>query len=475
MKRSPMLIRRRPLVLEDLESRSMLAAVATAAGGIINIVGDNLANDVRVNAGAVPGQFVVTGVTGAPKTFNNIAGIYADLKGGNDFFKVGTSGEPAELLGNITVLLGAGSDQANFRVNSLGTVMVDGGLQANALAQNDVVDVNNSILGGLVVNLWAGDDSLVITNSAILNLVANLGVNALLPGQTDSDQAFIESSAIGNAAITLGTAANGGTNLVDSSSTVFGALTIIGGNKSDGIFLDSSEECGVGQQLRFGLVDLVDDLEPLLESFAARFNVEALLNRLDSLLGTIAAAQGIDLEGLDLSQLWAQGVDPSDALNALFVRLEEEGLNFCDIGQQTTVVTNLVVNTLAGNDFVQIGQGLLTAPAAAELPDPEELLIKALNADVLVLGTATINTGDGHDGVELNRLFVGVALTVLLGTGNDTLCVNDVTAAVVIFDGGAGFDELLFDFDGVRDELTGYLSYTQLGFEFIGACFQNED
>ena len=475
MKRSRLPIRPRPLVFEDLESRSMLAAVATAAGGIINIVGDNLANDVRINAGAVPGQFVVTGVTGAPKTFNNITGIMANLLGGNDFFKVGTSGEPAEVLGNITVLLGPGSDQANFRVNSLGTVMVDGGLQANALAQNDVVDVNNSILGGLVVNLWAGNDGLVITNSAILNLVANLGVNSLLPGQTDSDEVFIESSAIGNAAITVGTAANGGANFFDGSSTVFGALTITGGNKSDLIFLDSAEECGIGQQLRLGLVDLVDDLEPLLESFAARFNVEALLNRLDSVLGTVAAASGIDLEGLDLSQLWAQGVDPSDALNALFVRLEEEGLSFCEIGQQTTVVTNLVVNTLAGNDFVQIGQGLLTAPAALELPDPEELLLKALNADVLVLGTATINTGDGHDGVELNRLFVGVALTVLLGAGNDSLCVNDVTAAVVVFLGGAGFDELLFDFDGVRDELTGYLSYTQLEFEFIGACFVNED
>ncbi len=473
MKRSRLPIRPRPLVLEDLESRSMLAAVATAVGGIINIVGDNLANDVRVHAGAVPGQFVVTGVTGAPKTFNNITGISADLKGGNDFFKVGTSGEPAEVLGNITVLLGPGSDQANIRVNSLGIVTIDGGLQVNALAQDDVVDVNNSILGGLVVNLWGGNDDLFISNSAILTLVANLGVNSLLPGQTDSDEVILESSAIGNAVITLGTADNGNINLVDIRSTVFGALTITGGNKADEIFLGSPEECGIGAQLRFGLVDLVDDLEPLLAQFKAKFNTELLLNKLDSLLGTVAGALQIDLEGFDLSQLWAGGVDPSDALNALFARLEEEGLNFCEIGQRSTVVTNVVINTLAGNDFVQFGEQELLLAAA--LPDVEELVDKALSADVLILGSATIITGDGHDCVELNHVFVGVALTVLLGSGNDCLCVNDVTVAIAIFDGGAGFDELLFDFDGVRDELTGYLSYTQTGFEFIGACFVNED
>jgi hypothetical protein len=140
----------------------MLAAVASASSGIIRIVGDNLANDVRVNAGAVPGQFVVTGVTGAPKTFNNITGITADMKGGNDFFKVGSSGEPAEVLGSINVSLGSGSDQANIRVNTIGTVTIDGGLQTNGQVQNDSVDVNNSILGGLIVNLWAGDDDLFI-------------------------------------------------------------------------------------------------------------------------------------------------------------------------------------------------------------------------------------------------------------------------------------------------------------------------
>ena len=466
MKRSCLRPRSRRLSVEHLESRALLAAVATASGGIIRIVGDNFANDVRVNAGAVPGQFVVNGVTGAPKTFNGITGITADMKGGNDFFKVGSSGEPAEVLGSINVQLGPGSDQANIRVNSIGVVTIDGGLQTNGQAQNDSVDVNNSILGGLIVNLWAGNDDLFISNSAILNLVANVGVSSQLPGQTDHDEVFMESSAIGTAVINLGT----GNNLVDVTSTIFGALTVTGGNQTDEVYVGNGQQCGIGGQLRDGLVDLVDDLEPLLHKFAAKVNVGLALNQLDSMLGTVAAATGLDLEGLDLSQLWAEGVDPSDALDALFAALEEEGLNFCEIGQQSTVVANLLVNTQGGNDEVVLGAaGLLLA-----IPTPEELADAAANADVLILGSATIDTGAGHDCVDLLNVFVGVMLNVSLGAGNDCLCLLDVTAAIAIFNGGSGFDELLFDFDGEKDEETGYLSYSAIGFEFVGPCFIDE-
>ncbi|HEX5103134.1 MAG TPA: hypothetical protein VFV87_04955, partial [Pirellulaceae bacterium] len=108
-------------------------------------------------------------------------------------------------------------------------------------------------------------------------------------------------------------------------------------------------------------------------------------------------------------------------------------------------------------------------------PTLQGLTEAALSADLRILGSATIETGGGHDCVELFDVFVGTTLTVSLGAGNDCLCLFDVTSAIAIFLGGAGFDEILFDFDGLRDPATGYLSYTQLQFEFQGACFDDVD
>lgn len=472
----------RLLVMESLECRAMLAT-ASVAGGILRIVGNNSAENVSVTAGAVPGQFFVAGVSGFAGPFNNVIGINADMRNGNDTLSVGTSEEPVELLGGINVLLGNGSDRCNIRANTLGAVTIDGGRQNNSQSQNDIIDIDNSILASLIVNTWAGSDELIISDSAILTLVANLGVNSLVNGQTDSDEAFINSSAIGNAYITLGTANNGsppanggpvlqavGFNYVDIGSTIFGSLSITGGNKTDVIYIGSTQECGIGEQLRSGLVDLLDDLEPLLNSLVNPSQILPLLNGIDGLLSQVGSALDIDLSDFDLTNLITQNEgDLSGILDDIFSALEEEGFDFCDIGAQTTIFSTLSINTLAGSDFVNVGQGQVEVTQT--IPSIEDLIGNALSADVLVLGSIIIDTGDQNDTVELLNVFVGSSVTVLLGKGNDQLCVVDVTAAIASFNGGAGFDSLLFDFDGERDEETGYLAYSAVLFEFFGACF----
>lgn len=465
--------RPRPLFLENLESRAMLAT-ASVAGGILRIVGNNTAEDVHVTAGAVPGQFFVAGVTGFAGPFNNVRGISADMRGGNDSLAIGTLDEPVELLGGINVRLGNGSDECFIRANALGPVIIDGGLQANGGSQNDFIDVSNSILTSLVVNTWAGSDDLFISDSVILSLVANLGVNSLTNGQTDSDIAVISSSAIGSAVITLGTAENGGENYVDIGSTIFGSLNIAGGNKTDVIYIGSTEECGIGGQLRDGLVDLVDDLEPLLDSIIGSIQYLPLFNGIDGLLSQIGGALDIDLSGFDLFELIAENEgDLSDTLDDIFSALEEDGLDFCAIGQQTTILTNLSINTFGGADYVTVGQALLNG--FETIPSIDDLIDDANSADVVVLGSLNINTGAHNDHVALFNVFIGNSVTVMLGNGNDTLCVYQVTAAVAIFNGGGGFDSLLFGFDGEREEETGYLAYSQFGFEFFGACFFDYD
>jgi hypothetical protein len=194
-----------------------------------------------------------------------------------------------------------------------------------------------------------------------------------------------------------------------------------------------------------------------------------LLNGIDGLLSQVGSALDIDLSDFDLTDLIAENEgDLSNTLDDIFSALEAEGFDFCAIGAQTTILSSLTITTLGGSDFVNVGQGLL---GFAAIPSLDDLIGDALSADVLILGSASINTGAGNDAVELFSVFVGNSLTVSLGQGNDELCVVDVTAAIASFNGGAGFDSLLFDFDGQRDEETGYLAYWQFGFEFFGACF----
>jgi hypothetical protein len=260
-----------------------------------------------------------------------------------------------------------------------------------------------------------------------------------------------------------------GFNYVDISSTIFGSLNITGGNKTDVIYIGSTEQCGIGDQLRDGLVDLVNDLEPLLNSVLGSIQIGPLLNGIDGLLSQVGSALDVDLSDFDLTDLLAENEgDLSNTLDDIFSALEVEGFDFCAIGAQTTILSSLTINTLGGSDFVNVGQGLL---GPATIPSLDALIGDALSADVLILGSASINTGGGSDGVELFNVFVGNALTVSLGQGNDELCVAGVTAAIASFNGGAGFDSLLFDFDGQRDEETGYLAYWQFGFDFFGACF----
>jgi len=421
--------RARALFFEGLEDRRLLAT-ASVSGGILKIVGTSAADVVTINDAGSPGSFDVTyqKANGDEvfKNFTNVRGLNIDLKGGNDTLNIGTGAtsgdggggnEAVELLGPVIIKLGAGSDTADLYINTIGAVTVDGGVDSSSKVnqnQNDSVIVEGSIINTLVVNTYAGSDSLTIENSAILNLVANLGVGSLKRNQTDSDAVNITGSAVGIATITLGTAENApqpsfqiaqagpftpGRNTVSIDSTVFGNLTIVGGNKSDLIDVNSGEILfddegniipnGIGAALPDMLVDLVDDLEPLLHSLAAQYDGNSLLSSVDSLLSSVdSLLPGFDLSQLNLSDIDLENDDFSDLLAGFFFENDISGL-----GDFTTVYGNAVISTLGGSDFVNVD-------------------------GVAVQGTAVI----------------------ALGLGDDDLRIANSFANRAVFDGGPGFD-----------------------------------
>ncbi len=429
--------RMRRLAVEGLESRSMLATVFNA-GGLLFIQGTGAVDDVTVTQTA-NGQFAVTQIIGGVESTTNYPaafGVYADLGGGDDFLQLGEPERPLPLLTSVTLRLGDGSDTADIHVNIPGQVFIDGGIQFGGAAQNDFIFIDRSIIGSLLVNTYGGDDELYVYRSGVLNLIGNLGGEGVLAGPTDNDYVDFVDSAIGSAMLMLGGSAGEFGNEVLASSTIFGMLTINGGNGVDAIAIDSEGE-GFGFWVPSHIVNTAETLEPLLDSFLARLPIGSLLGNLDGLLERLPELGGISLPGgIDLGDVLGMigsiDLDEFDLSDTLEDLLEDVDLSF--VGD-ITVMGLLNINTGGGADLVDIQSSG-------------------------VLASATINTGDGADEVNLFGFNVPGTLTVMLGSGADDLRLIGVSSSIAFLDGGAGSDGLLnVESTGLGRRLRSILSF----------------
>ena len=77
-----------------------------------------------------------------------------------------------------------------------------------------------------------------------------------------------------------------------------------------------------------------------------------------------------------------------------------------------------------------------------------------------MLASATINTGDGADEVNLFGFNVPGTLTVMLGSGADDLRLIGVSSSIAFLDGGSGSDGLLnVESTGLGRRLRSILSF----------------
>lgn len=428
--------RRRNRRFEALEDRAMLAVASLsgpASGKILNITGDDTSETVTITQVGFRQVLVEgTGFAVGGELFSPVDGITVNMKGGDDVVNIGTDGEgsddPLELFRGLTVELGDGSDTCDVRVNTLGDVKITSTIPRRVTSYNDddTVIVSDSIMKSLTVTLGVGSDSLTVSQVATLALTANVGVATLKPEQTDSDSVEVLNSAILTATISLGTADAGGSTeeshiavvvggqnnvLIDAS--IFGRLTITGGDKIDNITISSEGE-GIGPSIRPMLVDLVDDLENGLAPLIQTLPVQQLINQIDTLLTTFVP-EGIDLP-FNVSALLSGEADLSETLDEI---LGSEELSFINtIGDHTIIVLALVVDTKQDHDSVTI-------------------------VDTLNLGTTTVKTGDGNDTVQIGEggvstedprdpLELLLKITIELGDGSDDCFVYVNTIGDVV-------------------------------------------
>ena len=177
----------RPLQLETLESRAMLAGnvLASAEDGHLLVRGDKLGNEIAITS--VDGEYTIIGSNGTtingsaePFTIENITGnLDIDLGKGDDFLEIGAAsdlweGEAnewdtsdsdgddnlVEIPGSLLIHMGKGHDELVLFVDvGLGAIVDTG-------TGNDAAILGSSRIGGnLLVKTGTGDDSIFVADT----------------------------------------------------------------------------------------------------------------------------------------------------------------------------------------------------------------------------------------------------------------------------------------------------------------------
>ena len=334
MKMRPSRSGRRPLFVENLERRELLAGnvAVSLTGGLLTITGNNAANHITVYQQA-NGRFNIAGLDGehftGPTTNLLVRSITANLQGGDDSIVIAAQpvegGEellPAQVIGAVTVNGGQGSDAITVSVigRMIGTlpapnlsVMIDGGYQTSG-SQNDTVVILNTATSLLSVNTWGGADT--------VNLFNVLSLTTLINTDVGGDTVNVSESAALNASITLGTVAETGTtNAVNLENGLYGTLTVGGTGGIDNVAVASTvaalsltistyngNDAIILTDVHTGLTqqDIQDLANLLIERFALDvsqlpFDYAALIARAPTILGSlnIFAGSGNDTVTMD--------------------------------------------------------------------------------------------------------------------------------------------------------------------------------
>ncbi len=435
-------LRHRPLFVEGLETRAMLAGNVTASvrGSTLFVSGDNLDNSVVIQQTG-PSRFTVAGAPGSDTSVNrrtlgtafvanNVRNFEIDLRGGNDSLGISNSdvyltelqaeflggpqaapGLPADALtlrGYANIRTGLGDDAIAVQLNASANIFVDSnagsdavvveGSTATALLINadtgnqstdgdDFVRVRDVVVtrGALVINTFAGNDNILLTDSSAVAVVVNAGVAVVTSGALDFDNISAARLETRGDILFFGGANVDNLNFSDLTGNF---LLVIGGRGGDAI------------------------------------NVA----RLDVRGATLIGELGNDVITLDDS------INVEDPATPVLV----------DESNFTSVTGLLHIDTGAGDDEVNVVGDFTFAAALGALNvwtyggnDTVSLTNLSLTGNVL------IDLGSGNDDLTMDAVATDAAINAFLLDGDDTATITATTAAGgsrARFYGGAGFD-----------------------------------
>ena len=447
--------RYRPLFVEGLETRAMLAGNVTASvsNNTLFVTGDNLDNSIVIQQTGTS-QFSVVGtgttVNGRATAFIafNVRNFEIDLRGGADSLGIsnnsaylaelqaeflggpeaspGISEDALTLQGYANIRSGVGDDAMAVQLNAGQNIFVDSnaGSDAVVLEGSTAVailinsDTGNQTTDGddfvrardvlvtrssLVINSFAGNDNLTLSDISAVHIVVNGGVAVVNTGALDFD------------------------NITGARLDTTGDILFFGGGNIDNLnFSDISANFFLVVAGRAG-----DDVN------VARLDVNA-----SSLIGEL----GSDSIRLD------------DTLN-----VEDPAVPVIVDGTNFTLVTGLLhIDGGDGNDFVDVIGDFAFAPALGSLNvwtfagDDTVFL-----ANLGVTGNILLDLGSGIDELDMDTVVTDGNLRAFLLGGNDTATVSNTTAAGSArarFYGGADFDTF-YDAGGNGVEGTDYFLF----------------
>ena len=410
---------RQSLHIESLESRLALAALpaggnvtAQLSGSTLLLTGDALDNVLFV-ASATGGKMAVLGAPGTtingstnPFVTNRaVSNIVANLNGGNDGIGFGNS---AQGLAN----------QADYWGGSLPISVSD--LQ-NLINTSTGNIPTFTLPGSLSVTTGAGNDGVAILGTIGGSVAANLG------------------SAL------AGTAGNllviGDTGAKNVSSSVGGAVSVVGGEQGDQVAIFGTNVRG-GVSLALGNGDNYAELQGLGATIGSLAYTGGTGDDQAQLANQITVRNDVSVftgprgqDGFGMSN--KASVNGSVVVNT---GTAADG-DFSFISQ-STIRRDLSLTTGAGDDGIGVFDSTIGGAAA---------IASNAGIDAILLGGSTvglntvIDAGAGNDAVSVSSFTTRSSLFVYLGAGNDTLTLSNARAFAAFLYGGTGVNTLVTD------------------------------
>jgi hypothetical protein len=159
----------RKLSIEKLEKREVFAGdvAAFVNNGVLQLNGDNLANDVEIHSlgnhnYAVNGLGTTVNHSNQMQTFHATSDkIVGNLKGGDDYVYLHDS-----TINQISLTMGDGND--NVYINNVNALSSLDGVQLDMGNGNDLATLEHDhIFGNLSANMGAGNDTLKLNSTNV--------------------------------------------------------------------------------------------------------------------------------------------------------------------------------------------------------------------------------------------------------------------------------------------------------------------
>lgn len=438
-------LQHRPLFVEGLETRAMLAGNVTASvrGGTLFVTGDNLDNDVVIQQTG-PNRFTVVGVAGSATKVNNraegivftgngVRNFEIDLRAGNDMLGISND---LSYLDALSAELAAGpGGPVTASATTATALSLRGYANIRGGAGDDAIAVNLLAGGAIFVDANAGSDAVVIEGST----AAALLVNTDTANQTTDRADYLRiRNVAARGAITANTFSGDDVVLLtDASASVF--VVNVGVGATTGTATDF-DNLIVARLVSRGSVLL----------FAGAGDDAAGVNDVDGIYLLAVGGSGNDtmtFANLDLASASLIGETGDDSITVDdTIDPEDPGVPILVDDTLNTEVTGLLhIDTGAGDDTVNVNGDVTFNPELGSLNIWTLAGVDTVSASNLSLtGKTVVDLGTGEDSLTAGGIASDGDILLFGGTDNDIVTATGVIARFFLAVGGIGNDDMSF-------------------------------